>query len=281
MILIKRSLFICAAVFAVAACKKDVSPLPDEPQSPGGELSYVNASEDLIRQIRSSSNIAFTSFVLVDSKDTTYGRKIRTVLNVFPFFNQEYQLQFPTDLANHKLDVPWMRYAPYTVGEHEITLMDTAHHPILTRKVTTATNSPATVYFSDALGSYNALVLKDTLVSQPGKVGLRIVNMCPDADLTFTINDMKVNSFPAMMKYGEYSSLVHINSAAADTFKIKVYRADDPENIIARNTLITGTGHGYTVLITGYAQDQLYKAPYLDQWVTVNANPRIKFFTNY
>lgn len=279
MIPLNKTCLIVAAVLALAGCNKKVD-LRDESITPVKTgLAYVNASEDITRQIKDVAGAK--SIVLLDNTDTAFGRVVNTRTPPFPLFTQYSPLQYPAQTGNIRLEQPWLRYDAVTPGSHQLILMDTAHNPVLKQAVSIDENTKATVYFSDVLGRYTSLVLKDTLESKPGNVGIRFVNFCGDADVSFTINKEKNTAFPASMKHGQYSSLVQLPSAGSDTFRIRLYRTDDPENIIARATLYTEPGHGYTVMISGYTQEQSYQAPYSNNWVTIPAYPRMKLYKNY
>ncbi|NML23866.1 hypothetical protein HHL16_23500 [Pseudoflavitalea sp. G-6-1-2] len=279
MITLNKTCLILATVLALAGCNKNVDPRDESIDPVTTGLAYVNASEDITRQIKDDAGAK--SIVLLDNTDTTFGRVPDIRKPLFPIFTQYSPLQYPSQTGNIRLEQPWLRYDAVSAGNHQLILMDTAHNPVLKQQISLESKNKATIYYSDVLGKYSSLVLKDTLDNKPGYAGIRFVNFCGDADISFTINKEKKAGFPASMKHGQYSSLVQLPSTGSDTFRIRLYRTDDPENIIARATLYTEPGHGYTVLITGYTQEQSYKAPYGNSWVTIPAYPRIKLYKNY
>ena len=282
MILIKRTCSVLAVLLALAGCKKDVTPPEYDPQSPDAALAYVNGSEDLTLQIREGASFHYYGFILVDSRDTTYGRnEPPSPINAFPFFNREYQLQYPTTQFNTQQDQSWLRYKVIMPGAHELTLMDTAHNRVVTQKVLVEEGSRSTIFFSDNMGRYTSFALKDTLLRNEGHVGIRVIDFFFFLEISFTINNKKVNGFPDSMKFGDYSKQVFVPSAGTDTFRIKIYKKDDPSTVVTRTVLYTEPGHGYTVMLSGYTADQGYMSPVTKRFVNVSSNPRIKLFQNY
>jgi hypothetical protein len=266
----------------LTSCNKKVSPNEAALAPSPGKIAYVNVSEDLLQQLTYAQPARYWSHVLVDNGDTSYGVNGRPLNSTFAFFNAEYPTQYPTDRFNITQDQPWLRYSSIDAGKHQFILTDTGHHAVIKSTFEVTANEPITLFFADSLGSYHAFPVKDAIQPAAGKTGLRFIDLSPDAGkVFFTINNETATGFPDTFQFGKISSFVTYNRSARDTMRLRFYQAGDSSTVLARSTLYTEPGHGYTILLTGYLQYASYSNPVTGQYMGISPNLRVMLYKNY
>jgi len=272
---------LCIAVLSVFACTKEINPRSISGGG-GGRVSWFNLSEDVLAQLKVTYN---TIYVLIDSSDTAIGKKGPAYLSPIPYFNasSSFLTQYPTDQFNNSLGQPWARYVPLAAGAHTLILIDSGQHPIDTTKLTVSPTDSLSIFYSDSLGVYKTFVFRDTLIPQPTNTGLRVIDLSPDAGkVVFTIDRMQPSGFPDTLQYGTVSSFVSRGaSPAGDTLKVRFYDPTDMTTELARSTVYTRPGHGYTIVLTGYARSESYMNSYRGKQVFMSADLRVTVYQNY
>lgn len=244
---IRISLLILIAItcIAMSACKKIVTPVT----TPDSELAFFNVSQYLIGETPQTGGVCY---VLLDSPAATY-----------PSFSfGDYQ---STDIEINSTQ-PWVIYMHVYSGTHTLALTDTgAHHELVRQKITTSSQYPTTVFYADSLGVFGSWVTRDTLVSLPGQVRVRILDLSPDAGSLFlTVNSQAPPpGSPTILRYGSVTSFVNYPGITGDsTLLLSFYNPGDTTDLITATELLASPGHSYTVLIEGYENTQSMTDPF-------------------
>lgn len=239
------SLLIAIACMVMGACKKIVAPVT----APDSELAFFNVSQYLIGE---TPQIAGKCYVLLDSPAAAYP--------TFSFGDDQ-----STDNVTNTAQ-PWVLYMHVYPGAHSLALTDTgAHHELVRQEITTSAQYPTTVFYADSLGVFNSWVTKDTLISLPGQVRIRLLDLSPDAgSLFFTVNSQTPpQGAPSVLQYGSVTSFVDYPNITADTtLLLSFYNPGDTTDLITAAQFQASPGHSYTVLINGYENAQYLTDPF-------------------
>lgn len=156
--------------------------------------------------------------------------------------------------------VPWMvfdYYTPgtYTAGVH-LNNIDSATQ--LSFPVTIAQDQHYTYALSDSLGTYHVTAVTHAAEAPAGKVRLRLLQLCPDAD---SVNLRIGNNLLAGMQnlaYQDVSGAVDYPLAADSTLKLRIFNAGDTLTTIARADLAATPGQSYLLILRNYRQPHQY-----------------------
>lgn len=226
-------------VFSLAtACNKAVT-LPDIPEE--GQISFYFGATAL----------STGSLVLIDSHDTTYQPPKDIFYSIYPFYYK----------AGDKLPVypivntNWIRFMHLSTEEHQLLLTDTGHHPLDSVKIKLEADKPVTVFYTDSIGYYAHLVASDRFIPDTGKIGIRIINLSPfTGPVYLTFNKATLPSVP-VTRYLDNTGFQPVDVSGAQTLNIKVFPEGEKVNFLARGSVDVIPGHAYTLVISGYSNN--------------------------
>ena len=241
----KISLLTAIACIALGACKKIVTPVT----APDSELAFFNVSQYLIGETPQSGGVCY---VLLDSPAAAY-----------PSFSFGDYQSTENEINSTQ---PWVVYMHVHSGAHTLALTDTgAHHELVRQEITTTSQYPTTVFYADSLGVFGSWVTRDTLVSLPGQIRIRILDLSPDAgSLFFTVNTQAPPAgAPPVLRYGSVTSFLNYPGITGDSaLLLSFYNPGDTVDLITAAQLQASPGHSYTVLIEGYENAQSMTDPF-------------------
>lgn len=257
-------LFLFIACITMSACKKIVAPVT----APDSELAFFNVSQYLIGETPQSGGICY---VLLDSPAAAY-----------PSFSFGAYQSTDNELNSTQ---PWVIYMHLRPGTHTLALTDTgAHHELVRQGITTNAQYPTTVFYADSLGVFGSWVTKDTLISLPGQVRVRLLDLSPDAgSLFFTVNTQAPPpGSPSVLRYGSVTSFVNYPNITGDsTLLLSFYNPGDSATLITAAQFQASPGHSYTILINGYENAQYLTDPYTGNFDQYPPDLKAQVYQNY
>ena len=272
------SLLLWLSCYLISSCTKEITPLnkSDGSNGLGGEISYFNASEHILSQIKFSLTSAGTpgkSYVLIDHTADSVLNNVKLLGKDYPFFEFEHAITAPFTYYNNSLAQPWVIYQRLSADNHQIVLMDTSRHSMIKTNVKLETGKPLTVYFADSLGVFRTRIRRDTPIRNNANIGLQIGQLSPDAGpVYFTIDDKTPPGFPREMKYGDFTSFVGVANPLPDTLRINCYKVGDNTIPIARGFLPTEPGYSYSIILKGYMNGAAYLDNKNSMSITIPSN---------
>ncbi|NML36916.1 DUF4397 domain-containing protein [Chitinophaga sp. G-6-1-13] len=244
-------------VSLATACKKEVT-LPDIPEE--GQISFYFGS----------TAMTSGSLVLIDSHDTTYQPPKNIFYSIYPFYYKtgDRLPVYPTVNTN------WMRFMHLSTGEHQLLLIDSDHHPLDSAKIKLDADKPVTVFYTDSIGYYDHLVASDRFIPDTGKIGIRIINLSPfTGPVYLTFNKATLPSIP-VTRYLDNTGFQPVDVPGPQTLNIKVFPEGEKVNFLTRSSVDIIPGHAYTLVISGYSNNNPgnYTDPQTGRTVTIQPN---------
>lgn len=240
-------IFLC-----LVACSQEVDTLLPGPVD--AAVNFYNASEVL----GAVDSLRTNNYVFIDDSSKPYPPK-------FDWYSSD-QRDFPVPTGigapggSYKI-IDYMRIA---AGSHRI---------MFTGKNATGLLSDTAIDFKHP--SFNCLYLAESTVNDSayrllvvpedrkspaaGKVGIRIINLCPDVD---AFNSASLNrsgsiitaGMPQNILPGTFTSYVEVDTASSYNNKlfVKFFRGSDQENALVTAAVPVAPGHTFVVLIQGF-----------------------------
>lgn len=265
----KILVFLLAVSLLLAACSK-VSHIQGE-TDPDSEIAFFNASEYLKLQ---QQNSTVPCFLLIDKNDWMYTGSL-TVHDSIPYFAPGTN-EFPLDGYDATVVCPWIQYLRLYQGTHTVTVTDTAgHHPMITAQVATVNAIPGTVYFADSLGAFRYWAVPDTTTVPAGSVGLRVIDLSPDAgNVFFAIGGQPAAGFPAVLNYGQVTPFISWPDTLTG-LNVGFYAVGDSSVALVNISLSISPGHSYNIVLNGYQNSQSFPDPITGNMLTFSPDLNI------
>lgn len=268
----KIIVFILTGAFWLAGCRKD----PEVLQQEDSLLSFYNASEQLLMDMRRTTNPVTVVPILINTSETG------EVTNLSPKFEgiTARQLAYP---AIGTGTLPWAEFMQVMPGTQTISfvgMQEDGDTTLLSQmQVDTRTSARGRLFLSDSLGIYHTFYLQDEGRAEARQVRLRITHLGPDAGaLQLAINNEQVplarpllyNSATDMMTWD-------IPQGKTDTL-LRLQVIDSGEEVLGRVNLPLKPGETAHVVIYGYYNNASYEDPVTGETVNVSANFRVHAF---
>ncbi len=259
-------------VLFVGSCKKE----GDAFSSPDASISFYNASEYLRAVLQNSAR----SHILIDSPGMVYQG---TTYYSPGFSDNYYLLQFPNTYFNSSQSQPWVQYMRLQPGTHTIELTDTSgKNPLHATWAKLQTALPTSVYFTDSVGFFRSLILRDTLMRNDSAFQLRLITLSPDAGkVYFTINGQKATGFPDSAKYRQATNFLQWPGSTPKRLILKFYNTGDTSNVIAKSFVDAAPGHAYNLILKGYKGGRWMRDPYTGKFIIFNAGLSVAVTQNF
>ncbi|TDW96825.1 DUF4397 domain-containing protein [Dinghuibacter silviterrae] len=255
----------------LSACRKTVQP---DSTSDDALISFICTSPQLINDM----STGIPSYVVIDSSATTN-------IKSGPGFAKGSQYTYPTTAYNQTQSIPWIYYMHLHPGAHTFTLLDTGLRPRVHDTLNLPANAPTSVYYTDSLGYFRSLVLRDSFNTQDGQVNVRFIDLSPDAGRIFFSIDEKpasVQGFDTTYAYGHNSAFINYPNPVSDSLRINFYQAGDSVDVIARLFLQADPGHAYTFALQGYVNTSPgYTDPLTGNYETPTGGLSVLVYKNY
>lgn len=170
-----------------------------------------------------------------------------------------YRRDFPG--INSLNEIPWTEFDHYTPGTYTANMRlitaDTAMVNQFAFPVTVEQDQQHTYLLSDSLGTFHVTTMKHAAGSA-GKVRLRLVQLCPDADsVNMRIGSNLLTSMQNL-PYRSVSDYIDYPLTTDSTLKLRLFNAGDTLNVIARADLAAQPGQSYMVICWKYRQAHQY-----------------------
>ncbi|WP_212002028.1 DUF4397 domain-containing protein [Chitinophaga sp. HK235] len=229
------------------ACNKDVT-LPDETAK--GQISFYFASTALTNGAEARGSKGY--LVLIDSRDSSYRPSKDIFSSIYPFLYNPSQ----RSTTYPQTKTSWIQFMALDAGQHQLFLKDTSSRLLDSVKFTLDADKPAMVFYGDSIGNYSHIIVADPFVADTGKIGIRIINLSPfTGPVYMTLNKVVPSALPAYTQYMDHTGFLPLALSTPQTFNIKVYRYGDDKNFLTRGTLEAIPGHAYTLIISGYSDN--------------------------
>jgi hypothetical protein len=177
-----------------------------------------------------------------------------------PFFSQDIsgaRMDYPAVNMNNQ--VPWTvfdHYAPgtYSGNVHLNSLDSTSqfNFPVVVEK-----DQQRAYLLSDSLGAFSVTTVVPDQGVAAGRIRLRLVQLCPDAD---SVNMRIGNNLVKGLQNMNYRSSAFIDYPLKgdSTLKLRLFNAGDTVNVIGRNDLPAQSGQSYMLVFRNYRKGHQY-----------------------
>lgn len=236
-----------------SSCKKDPQPVVSDKT---GKLTFINASYELNAYVAGNRSVVPLFW---DKIDTTLAMGAHYGFSSPPQFDAStWNLQFPNyNMGDYTQ--PGQAYWPNKPGNHTVIVADTAKNGLFNIDLTTSATIPQSLFITDSTGIFRSVLLNDDKPVDDGTVNMRFLNFCPDAgDVFMTVNDQQVTGLSEPVGFCGYHNFAPVPVTGPDTLVIRLYKATDTVNILARFYATVYPGHAYTVFFSGYTAYKQY-----------------------
>jgi hypothetical protein len=254
----------CLLLFALPACKKYVTELPGNTAS--NALNFYSASDVMAAAYGTAASTATAVYVdTLKSKTAPYAAGTYDRFPVFDYSNSNW-LVFPLSETGGGFLV----YAYYNNRQngHRLFFTDTAGTPMLDTLIRPAPASYTCVYLADAPNAapnspavYQMVAVPEARAGVPaGKVGIRFINLSPDAG-SLACSLLKADgSLTALsagnISYGQASAYQYLDSTATSSGLVKLSLSNPANGANVLTGVAFASGRSYVVVITGFLNDQ-------------------------
>jgi hypothetical protein len=155
--------------------------------------------------------------------------------------------------------VPWTVFDHYAPGIYSANVylnsLDSASQ--FNFQVAVQKDQQRTYFLSDSLGAFSVTTVVPGQGGAAGRIRLRLVQLCPDADsVNMRIGNNLVNGLQNM----NYRSSAFIDYPlnGDSTLKLRLFNAGDTVNVIGRNDLPAQSGQAYMLVFRNYRKGHQY-----------------------
>ncbi len=251
---------ICIAIIAtisMASCRK----AKYEPANYGG-ISFYNASYTLDTWLPLNAGSQKKILLPLAAAEQKPG-PIQG--NGIPFFSEDGAVNggsrrdFPA--VNGNYDVPWISFDHYSAGDYNVNvyLNSVDSSSLFSFPVTAEQDRKRTYLLSDSLGSFNVISVVHGQQLVAGKILLRLVQLCPDADSVNLRIGSRIVPGLQNMSYRSISPEVEYSLSADSTLKLRAFNAGDTLTSIGRKDLQAQPGQSYLIVLRNYRNNHEYK----------------------
>ncbi len=244
----------CLLVLVFTACKKQVTA-----DLPGGQqdaaLNFFSASD-----VMANATGYNYSAIYVDkfqSKTTPYDVNYST----FPVIATGFDYPRSAGILSYA-------YYNYNKGSHKLFFTDSSNTVVLDTTLQVKPRSFNCVYFADApvslqntIASYKMISVQEDRAGVPaGKIGIRFINLSPDAGaLTCNLinsDGSLSNMLPDQLAYGQVSPYVYLDNTNVATGLINLSMNNAEKGVAILTGVPFSNGRAYVIVITGFFNDQ-------------------------
>jgi len=237
-----------------SACKKQVTA-----DLPGGQqdaaINFFSASD--VMAIATGYNYSAIYVDKYQNKITPYDINYST----FPVIATGFDYPRSAGILSYA-------YYNYNKGSHELFFTDSSNTVVLDTTLRVNPRSFNCVYLADVpvstqntVATYKMISVQEDRADVPtGKIGVRFINLSPDAGaLTcnlITADGNLSNMLPDQLAYGQISPYLYLDNANVTTGLIKLSMNNTEKGIGILTGVPFSAGRKYVVVVTGFANDQ-------------------------
>jgi hypothetical protein len=261
--------------FLMTACSKEVT-MPEE--TPFGEVNFFFASTAIINGANTPGSKGYK--VLIDTRDSTYEPFPDMYRCIYPYILQP-GTQVPTYPYTR---TEWIKFMRLAAGNRQLFLVDTAHNILDSAQVNLSPTIPTMVFLGDSLGYHRHIIANDSYTAAPGKIGLRVINLSPYTGAVYlTLNKQIPVELPVNTKFLDHTGFIPVAFSEPASVNVKAYLPSDSIQFLARTAVDMMPGHAYTLLITGYTDNDPrdYIDPRTKKTIAVNTNFAVTVLKNF